>query len=221
MITRKGGSRHVYGNFQTVIPEGVYNYGLVIFLMMTGLYLVLSKGNMIKSIIGLNLFQVSVIMFYVSMGRIENGTAPILLEKDIPHEEAHSDDEHGSLQSSDSSYLAAVGSGSNQGHKTTSGQTVDSESHDAEATVYSNPLPHVLMLTAIVVGVATTALALSLVVESVNTTARLRKTNLIQSTLLLMKHLKEYHNGFDSTSTSTQVVVPLITAPIIVLTRNR
>ena len=145
--------------------EGVYNYGLVIFLMMTGLYLVLSKGNMIKSIIGLNLFQVSVIMFYVSMGRIENGTAPILLEKDIPHEEAHSDDEHGSLQSSDSSYLAAVGSGSNQGHKTTSGQTVDSESHDAEATVYSNPLPHVLMLTAIVVGVATTALALSLVVR--------------------------------------------------------
>ena len=46
--------------------EGVYNYGLVIFLMMTGLYLVLAKGNMIKSVIGLNIFQVSVIMFYVS-----------------------------------------------------------------------------------------------------------------------------------------------------------
>ena len=61
--------------------EGVYNYGLVIFLMMTGLYLVLSKGNMIKSVIGLNLFQVSVIMFYVSMGRVEHGTAPIFLTK--------------------------------------------------------------------------------------------------------------------------------------------
>ena len=74
--------------------EGVYNYGLVIFLMMTGLYLVLAKGNMIKSVIGLNIFQVSVIMFYVSMGRVEHGTAPILLEQDIPTHESEHGHEH-------------------------------------------------------------------------------------------------------------------------------
>ena len=95
--------------------QGVYNYWLVIILMMTGLYLVLSRANMVKTVIGLNLFQAGVILFYVCMGRVDGGTAPII------------------SQGSD--------------------------------LVYSNPLPHVLMLTAIVVGVATTALALSLVVR--------------------------------------------------------
>ena len=95
--------------------QGVYNYWLVVILMMTGLYLVLSRANMVKTVIGLNLFQAGVILFYVCMGRIEGATAPIL------------------AQGSD--------------------------------WAYSNPLPHVLMLTAIVVGVATTALALSLVVR--------------------------------------------------------
>ena len=88
-----------------------YQYWIVAVLMMTGLYVVIAKGNMIKKIIGLNLFQVSVILFYVSMGKVEGGTAPIVAEG---------------------------------------------------FEVYSNPVPHVLMLTAIVVGVATTALALSL-----------------------------------------------------------
>jgi len=93
---------------------GLYPYWIVIFLMMTGLYVVISRDNLVKKIIGLNIFQVSVIMFYVTMGKVRGGTAPI----------------------------------------------------EAEGiTIYSNPLPHVLMLTAIVVGVATTALALSLVVR--------------------------------------------------------
>lgn len=157
--------------------EGVYNYGLVIVLMMTGLYLVLSKGNMIKSIIGLNLFQVSVIMFYVSMGRIEGGTAPILYPEDQGHHEEAQDDEHkddhGQL-SLEKDSLALV-STAGDGH----GKTDTKDDHDKPAeihagktsgknsgkTPYSNPLPHVLMLTAIVVGVATTALALSLVVR--------------------------------------------------------
>jgi multicomponent Na+:H+ antiporter subunit C len=93
---------------------GLYPYWIVIFLMMTGLYVVISRDNLIKKVIGLNIFQVSVIMFYVAMGKVRGGTAPIE-GKDI--------------------------------------------------VVYSNPLPHVLMLTAIVVGVATTALALALVVR--------------------------------------------------------
>ncbi len=94
---------------------GLYNYWIVILLMMTGLYVVISKSNLLKKVIGLNVFQVSVIMFYVSMGKVKGGTAPILVE----------------------------------------GQDV----------VYSNPVPHVLMLTAIVVGVATTSLALALLVR--------------------------------------------------------
>jgi multicomponent Na+:H+ antiporter subunit C len=84
---------------------GLYPYWIVIFLMMTGLYVVISRDNLVKKVIGLNIFQVSVIMFYVAMGKVRGGTAPI----------------------------------------------------EAEGfTVFSNPLPHVLMLT---------ALALSLVVR--------------------------------------------------------
>ena len=97
-----------------MIEWGLYHYWVVIALMMTGLYVVISRDNLVKKVIGLNIFQVSVIMFYVAMGKVRGGTAPI----------------------------------------------------EAEGfTLFSNPLPHVLMLTAIVVGVATTALALSLVVR--------------------------------------------------------
>ena len=93
---------------------GLYNYWMVIILMMIGLYVVMAKPNLIKKVIGLNIFQAGVIMLYVTMGKVEGGTAPIYIE-------------------------------------------------GAEA--YSNPVPHVLMLTAIVVGIATTALALALVVR--------------------------------------------------------
>jgi multicomponent Na+:H+ antiporter subunit C len=95
---------------------GLWNYWVVVVLMMIGLFTLISRRNLIKKMLGLNMFQVSVIMLYVSMAKVEGGTAPILL----------------------------VGSPS---------------SH------YSNPLPHVLMLTAIVVGVATTALGLALTVR--------------------------------------------------------
>jgi multisubunit Na+/H+ antiporter MnhC subunit len=56
---------------------GLYPYWIVIFLMMTGLYVVISRDNLVKKIIGLNIFQVSVIMFYVAMGKVQGGTAPI------------------------------------------------------------------------------------------------------------------------------------------------
>ena len=93
---------------------GLYNYWIVIFLMMTGFYIVISRGNLIKKVIGLSIFQTSVFLLYISMGKIEGATAPILIEG---------------------------------------------------ATSYSNPLPSVLILTAIVVGIATTAVALGLVVR--------------------------------------------------------
>jgi multicomponent Na+:H+ antiporter subunit C len=91
-----------------------YNYWIVILLMMAGFYVVVARGNLVKKIVGLNIFQASVFLLYISMGKIIGGTAPILTGK---HE------------------------------------------------VFSNPLPHVLILTAIVVGVATTALGLALVVR--------------------------------------------------------
>ncbi len=93
---------------------GLYNYWIVVFLMMAGFYVVISRGNLIKKIVGLNIFQTSVFLLYITMGVVEGGTAPIL---------------------------------------------------DDRFTVYSNPLPHVLILTAIVVGVATSALGLAMVVR--------------------------------------------------------
>ena len=95
------------------------NYWLFIILMMTGLYIVVSRGNYVKKIVGLNVFQVSVFMFYISIGKVTGGTAPIY--------------------------------------------PIDLKIDPS--VVYSNPLPHVLILTAIVVGVATTALGLALIVR--------------------------------------------------------
>lgn len=92
----------------------VYNQWIIVFLMVSGLYIVIARGNMVKKIVGLSLFQTSVYLLFISPAKILGGTAPIL---------------------------------------------------SPEFTVYSHPLPHVLILTAIVVGVATVALGLALVVR--------------------------------------------------------
>lgn len=91
-----------------------FNYWIVVFLMMAGFYIVIAHDNLIKKIVGLNIFQASVFVLYISFGKITGGTAPIISDG---------------------------------------------------LSIYSNPLPHVLILTAIVVGVATTALGLALVVR--------------------------------------------------------
>lgn len=93
---------------------GLFNYWIVILLMMIGFYVVIASGNLVKKIIGLNIFQTSVFILYISVGKMQGGAAPIL-EKGVE--------------------------------------------------LYANPLPQVLILTAIVVGVATTALGLALVVR--------------------------------------------------------
>ena len=113
-----------------MISFSLFNYWAVIVLMMVGFYTLISRDNLVKKLIGLNIFQTSVIMMYVSIGKITGGTAPILIESG----------DHGSE--------VAVDAG-----------------HAAVEVLYSNPIPHVLMLTAIVVGVATLALGLSLVVR--------------------------------------------------------
>ena len=60
---------------------GLYNYWIVIFLMMAGFYTVIARGNLVKKIVGLNIFQTSVFLLYISMGKVSGGTAPILTGK--------------------------------------------------------------------------------------------------------------------------------------------
>ena len=93
---------------------GLYNYWIVIVLMMIGFYLVIASSNLLRKIVGLNVFQTSVFLLFITIGKVSGGSAPI--------------------------YKDGI-------------------------DVYSNPLPHVLILTAIVVGVATTALALALIIR--------------------------------------------------------
>ncbi|MCI5043096.1 MAG: cation:proton antiporter subunit C [Aquisalinus sp.] len=237
-----------------------YNYLIVITLMMIGLYIVFSRGNLVKTIIGLNIFQTSVFIFYITIGKVAGGTAPILLGgygggHGDKHGDANHGDDHGKghgtvhdgahdkaayeqggdAETADSIYPAndleeAIRSAGNQVlnaesdlhnvpeefadsanqlasdagliegdtanqlsdtlHDTPSELSRSAESHanalydgavnagdshgsayagDAAAyageILYSNPLPHVLILTAIVVGVATTAVGLALAVR--------------------------------------------------------
>jgi multicomponent Na+:H+ antiporter subunit C len=157
-----------------------YNYWIVIFLMMTGFYLVIARGNLIKTIIGLNIFQTSVVLLYVTMGKVSGGKGAPIMPLDSGHGHGHDDhghSDHGSEavphgqdavpHADDHGLLDALPNEELQqpmqlvAYEDTHVETV---SHAADA-IYSNPLPSVLMLTAIVVGVATTALALALTVR--------------------------------------------------------
>ncbi|MDI7260358.1 MAG: cation:proton antiporter subunit C, partial [Thermodesulfobacteriota bacterium] len=95
-----------------------YNYWVSILLMFIGFYAIITKKNLIKKIIGLNIFQTAIFLFFISLGVVRKGTAPIVSEEMI-----------------------------------------------RKGYTYVNPLPHVLILTAIVVAVATTAVALSLIIR--------------------------------------------------------
>ena len=124
-----------------------YNYWVVIFLMMVGFYILISRGNLIKKIVGLNVFQTAVFMLYISMGKITGGTPPILMGDPYGAGDGHNGAEGGQ-----------GGAEAGLGGAEVVGEGV------AEV-VYSNPLPHVLILTAIVVGIATTSVGLALAVR--------------------------------------------------------
>ena len=96
---------------------GLYNYWIAVLLLMTGFYAVVAKRNLVKKLIGLSLFQAAVFLLYITMGKVDGGTAPIYSASD-------------------------------------------------SAQIFSNPLPQVLILTAIVVGISTTALGLAIVVRT-------------------------------------------------------
>ncbi len=127
---------------------GLYNYWVVVFLMMLGFYVLISRANLVKKVVGLNIFQTSVIIFYVSTGKIIGGTAPIIVE-----------DAHGAEAGVEEA--PGLAQGLSEAGETAAGIAAGLPGE----TIYSNPLPHVLMLTAIVVGVATMAMALALVVR--------------------------------------------------------
>ena len=95
---------------------GLYHYWVFAILLMIGFYAVIAKPNLVKKLIGLSLFQAAIFLLYITMGRVDGGTAPIY-------------------------------------------------SKTAEAVTFSNPLPQVLILTAIVVGISTTALGLAIIVR--------------------------------------------------------
>lgn len=115
-----------------------FSYFITVFLMVAGLFTVIARGNLIKKLVGLSIFQTSVYLLYIVPGKLVGGTAPIL---------------------------------------------------STEFTTYSNPLPHVLILTAIVVGVATLALGLALVV-------RIRETyNTIEEDEILSSDMKTDSKG--------------------------
>ncbi len=95
---------------------GLYHYWVFAVLLMIGFYAVIAKLNLVKKLIGLSLFQAAVFLLYITMGKVEGGTAPIF------------------------------------------------NSDNVERLV-SNPLPQVLILTAIVVGISTTALGLGIVIR--------------------------------------------------------
>ncbi len=163
---------------------GLYNYWIVIFLMMTGFYIVIARNNLIKTVIGLNVFQISVILLYITMGKVVGGTAPIVPPALVSHghehaeHESHSDHPAVHVAHGPDEHLAnhddppehnthATDSHANSGsaHTHTAGTATHSDNPHAPKVIYSNALPSVLMLTAIVVGVATTALALALIVR--------------------------------------------------------
>lgn len=145
---------------------GLYNYWIVIFLMMTGFYIVIARGNMVKTIIGLNIFQTSVFLLYITMGKVKNGTAPILSEEEskrLSHSHGHGEEGSEHLEHADEHAAAASEVFQQVGFRAE--ETAQAAGEAVDPILYSNPIPSVLMLTAIVVGIATTALALALVVR--------------------------------------------------------
>lgn len=120
--------------FEYIVSK--FNYWVYIFLMMLGLYGMIGKRNLVKKLIGMNIFQVAIILFYISIGSKVGATIPILTAQDM----------HGL----------------------------------ANPANYMNPLPHVLMLTAIVVGIATTGVALAIIIMIYNRYKTLEEDEILE-----------------------------------------
>ncbi len=119
-----------------------FNYWIYVILMMIGLHAMIVKNNLIKKLIGMSIFQAAIILFFVSVGVKDGATIPIVSHHG--HEAAH----------------AEAGGAGGGGHQDEGG-VQDHGDHEINPDRHANPLPHVLMLTAIVVGVATLGVGLA------------------------------------------------------------
>lgn len=117
-----------------------FNYFVYIALMMIGFYAMMAKKNLVKKLVGINIFQWSIILFFVSLGAKRGGKIPIIM--------------------------------GTHGH--------GNEEVVVKAADIVNPLPHVLMLTAIVVGVATTGVALALLLRIYKTYGTVDETEVLK-----------------------------------------
>ena len=131
-----------------------FNYWIVVILMMMGMYIMITRDNLVKKLIGLSIFQTAIFYFYISLGKVNGGSAPIL---------------------------------------------------DPDVIAYSNPLPHVLILTAIVVGVATTAVGLALIVRIYDSTGSIEEDDVrqLEHSLIEQKEEKMATITAESTINST------------------
>jgi multicomponent Na+:H+ antiporter subunit C len=111
-----------------------YDYWFIIVLLVLGLYGMILKRNLVKKLIGMTIFQASIILFFIASATKHNATVPIYTPS-IPNTEIAS---------------------------------------------YINPLPHTLMLTAIVVGVATLGVAFALLVLIYNRYKTLDEQDLLE-----------------------------------------
>ena len=151
---------------EVIVGKG--NYWIIIALMMTGLYITYAATNLIKRMVGLSIFQTSVFLFYITLSKVAGGTAPVLHGRDYPKTSGPKTSGHETSGSDAASY--ALGDGANGGEAMAA--PVSDTAHGggygsdyALQEVYSNPLPHVLILTAIVVGVATLSVGLAIIVR--------------------------------------------------------
>ena len=96
-----------------------YNYWIYVVLMMIGFYAMIGKSNLVKKLLGMNIFQTAIILMFISSGVKKGGLIPVL-------------DKQAALE------------------------------HGVNSALINNPVPHVLMLTAIVVSVSVTGVALAL-----------------------------------------------------------
>ncbi len=121
-----------------------FNYWVYIVIMMIGLYAMISKRNLIKKLIGMSIFQTAIMLFYISIGVKDESTIPILYHDQVhpEHSEAHATPPSHDPEGADHANHASAA--------------------QIEPDQFANPLPHVLMLTAIVVGVATLGVGLAI-----------------------------------------------------------
>jgi len=158
--------------------EGIadrFNYWIYVILMMIGLFAMISKNNLIKKLIGMSIFQTAIILFYVSISYKEGATIPILYHDQVHgahHEEAsvtetvaHHDAEQVAHEASADVHAEASDHAEHAASSDHDDHAVSHEDHgslEIDPDLFVNPLPHVLMLTAIVVGVATLGVGLAI-----------------------------------------------------------